>query len=235
MNPQVDTGVTWQRGGLSARWPSTTIPIAHLGCKILGRLLSSHKGAEKIAVREMFAKLPKGWDSLRDGNQRMADAIAKALKLANAKCSDECRLRGAVLWDTMRKGSDYWRPGKLLTEVAELLRQHEHEVSYQREDALCPPLNLLREFVSNPATPFGDYAQKYAQHLQIPGVLEAAAWGAVVNLASGRLPVFYCTDPYVPDYCQQSEVLSGTPYDRRSWRPSFLPESELPQQIDASS
>jgi hypothetical protein len=215
----VDESVSFRLGGRHATWNSTTIPIAHMGCKTLAKLLEPYKGDTKKTVRARFDQLfPAGWDNPNDGKRRLATAIAQSVEMTHRSYPPDCHLQGAVFWDTMRKGSDYWRPGKLLTEVAEIIRQeHGLQASYQRDDTICPPLELLDEFVSDNAMPFGGYAQGYAQHLRQEGILEAVAVEVVANLASGRLPVFYCVDPYIPGYVDKSQVMSSTPYDRRQW------------------
>lgn len=122
-----------------------------------------------------------------------------------------------TLWDTMRTGSDYWRPGKLLTESANLLREQLPAVNvfYAREDLFCPPELLLREFRETQMS-FGEYAERYAQYLLVHKVPELASAHLLTELARGNLSIFYCVDPYVPAYGKAEEMLK-VPYQQRSW------------------
>ena len=122
-----------------------------------------------------------------------------------------------VIRDTMRNGSDYWRPGKLLSQVAESLAKGDPscKASFARDDAACPPPDLLDAF-SGSDRPFAWYADAYARYLRESGTVERTAAEVVLDLARGRLPVFFCSDPYVPNYCDPAQVLE-IPYLERSW------------------
>ena len=64
---------------------------------------------------------------------------------------------------------------------------------------------------------FGQYALKYSEYLNHDGILQLAVASVIFNLAQGRLPVFYCVDPYIPGYGDPREFCSHIPYDQRSW------------------
>jgi hypothetical protein len=117
----------------------------------------------------------------------------------------------------MRTGSDYWRPGKLLTETANLLREKLPAVNvfYAREDLFCPPESLLREFRETQIS-FGEYGERYAQYLRAHGAPELASAHLLTELARGNLSVFYCVDPFIPSYCKREEILH-VPYQQRTW------------------
>ena len=61
---------------------------------------------------------------------------------------------------------------------------------------------------------FGEYASRYADHLRSNGGVQLAAAAVLMALASGRIAVFYCTDPYVPGYGNVDQAL-GIPYGAR--------------------
>jgi hypothetical protein len=118
----------------------------------------------------------------------------------------------------MRGGSGYWRPGDLLSDVAEELRGRGLEVAWAREDVICPGSPLLEEFRKDPAMSFANYAAAYAGQLkEADGAgLRVAAFLAVAALARGLLPTFYCTDPYVPGYGPARREVD-TPYAARAY------------------
>lgn len=120
----------------------------------------------------------------------------------------------------MRNGSDYWRGGKLLSDVTGLLRADGSsppaEVAYSRADEWCPGADLLERFRKTPQMTFGQYAQDYAAQLGSSGGLEHACARALLSLASGLLPVLYCVDPFVPGY--GNSLHFGTPWATRSWQ-----------------
>lgn len=219
MEIHVDSHIEVRVCGLSATWNSNLVPIAHLGCKTLDKLLSGYKGdVRRDLGKKLDGRFAKGWRDNSAATPRVADALACGIAQANTALGGGHVLQGAVLWDTMRKGSDYWRPGNLLTDVADAVREnHRWEVAFQREDQLCPPSSLLEGFSKDPAFRFGAYAQEYSDYLQGAGSLDIAIAGVVANLACGRLPVFYCVDPYVPGYGDPTQVLSHVRYDRRNW------------------
>ena len=133
---------------------------------------------------------------------------------------------GIVLLDTMRKGSDYWRPGSLLTQVADCIRQGVSEgcaVIYVRDDCWCPTPRLLEQS-RNVGMRFGEYAAQYARELKQAKGLESAAYAVIAANALKMTPAFYCTDPYVPDFGDSDAAARDVPYDQREWlddRPGF--------------
>jgi hypothetical protein len=72
--------------------------------------------------------------------------------------------------------------------------------------------------------PFGCYAQRYAEYLQHGGHVRQLAAAVVMAQAAGRLAVFLCTDPYLPDYGRAADVEAGTPYAQRLWLPELRSE-----------
>jgi hypothetical protein len=192
------------------------VQFAHLGCKLLGTIAGDKKTAEASpdVFREWDTNFGKQWRDKSEPIRRLASTLATTVGQANAS--------GLVLWDTMRKGSNAWRPGAYLTDAADQLRRIMHgcAVSYAREDALCPPRDLL-EKAARERMSFGDYADAYAQHLRSEGGLEMAAAAVVMASACGRLAAFYCTDPYIPRYTRPGELLDDTPYSRRHWLPGL--------------
>jgi len=209
------SGMLVREGGVAADVPGGTVQFAHLGCKVLGSLASV---PPEIAVQ---------WDARFGGRARWARKLHVQQRLTTAlvKTAAAANVNGFVLWDTMRLGSDYWRPGKGLTAVADLLRQQlpTCEVTYERVDALCPPALLLKQFRRGEMS-FGQYAQAYAEHLRGCGGVEWAAAAVLMAAARRRLAVFYCVDPYIPGYADPREILSDRPYEQRSWLPGLRDE-----------
>ena len=187
---------------------SPKIYIGHLGCKLLGTLPTIPKSLALQWNQEFGGS--SLWKSKDASKKKLAQSLHHALELAN--------LEGAVLWDTMRSGSDYWRPGKLLLDSVEMLAiPHKGRISYAREDAFCPPKELLQEFVSNEAMSFGEYAQKYALFLRAGPAIPLAVAAVLFDLSRNKLPIFYCVDPYIPHYSKPDECCSDLPYDQRYW------------------
>lgn len=210
MLPQVvisDTSLEVRWGGLAARVDRARVRFAHLGCKLLG------------TIKEVPAEQADCWDrqfgrAWKD-KQHATERLAKAL----AATAEQAQVDGVMLWDTMRQGSDYWRPGNLLSKAADHLRRLRPgcEVTYAREDALCPPVELLERFRTDPQMTFGQYAEQYAEYLRAQDCLVVAAAAVLLGLACNRMAVFYCVDPYVPDYGRTEEALRATPYAERHW------------------
>jgi hypothetical protein len=199
---------TW--GGISVACPipESGLPVAHLGCQNV-------KNAAK-----KFGALPRGLlvqlDVMYGANMPQRPEAVPLVVSAIANGIAAADLRGAVLVDTMRSGSDYWRPGKLFGEVADSLRNQGLEVSHAREDALCPSGELLDRFRSDTAMCFAAYAHAYEQEL-LAGEqksLRIAAYLTASALARKLLPVFYCTDPYIPGYAAPLQI-SATPFANR--------------------
>jgi hypothetical protein len=197
--------------GVIAEIPKTGVCIAHLGCKQLHTIENV-----PVDLKEYWdRKIGPAWRNKKDATGKLAHAFRDAIKASN--------LQGAVLWDTMRNGSDYWRPGKLLSQVAELLKPC--EISYAREDSLCPPQALLAAFMAEGSImSFAQYAQHYCDYLHEDDRLSVAVAHVILNLARKQLPVFYCVDPYVPSYSNKAESFSEVPYAAREWEPRLREE-----------
>lgn len=203
--------ITVQPGNISVDWNgkllATTgqIVFGHMGCKLLGKLTVPGEIAAEWDQRYGHAV----WSSDIKAIPRLAQTLYDAIYMAGTQ--------GAVLWDTMRTGSDFWRPGKLLTDVADLVRKQnpKFEISYAREDAFCPPADLLDQFKKSAMT-FGEYATGYAAYLKAGDLIRSAAERMVVDLARNLLPVFYCSDPYIPGYAHSADMLT-VPYAERAW------------------
>ena len=119
-------GVTLTQGGLVARWEKPALPIAHVGCKLLATLKKDIRAVSGLE-QHYNDTLDKRWKQQKDATRRLAGALAAGLR--------ETGLTGATLIDTMRKGSDYWRPGNLLRQAAEAAREeHGFDVNFLRED-----------------------------------------------------------------------------------------------------
>ena len=196
--------VSWN--SVSAQVHVSQIRLGHMGCKLLGTLTDVPRTLQ-TQWDEEFGRI---WKSKKDSKAKLSKALYDAL------CRSE--MDSAVLWDTMRTGSDYWRPGKLILESVEMLPpQLRNNISYAREDVLCPPRELLKEFMNGDNMAFGQYATEYARHLNTEGILSLATASVLLNLAQGRLPVFYCVDPYIPHYLEAQEFCSNTAYGERHW------------------
>lgn len=203
--------VTMRDGELFA---TATGPLrfGHLGCKVLKTVPEDLKKAGA----SMPESLAEFWDVEAPGWRKAppagaAGAVANSLRRARTISKAE----GIELWDTMRGGSDYWRPGKLLSDAAGMLA--EGVVTFRRHEALCPPRLLLDRFRNEPGMSFPEYARHYADYLLDQGRLEIALAAVVEAQARGRVPVFYCTDPFIPGYAKKSESFSDTPFDQRAW------------------
>ncbi len=188
------------------------IRFGHLGCKVLRTVLEDLKKSG-TALPDSVARLwdRKAPDWRKAPSTGAAGTVASALKRALATSN----ALGLELWDTMRGGSDYWRPGKLLSDAAAHFA--EGVVSFRRLDALCPPAELLGEFRRDPSMPFAEYAERYADYLRAGGRLDLALGAVIEAQARKRVAIFLCTDPFIPGYAQGSEALSTTPFRSRSW------------------
>ena len=158
--------------------PGNNLCFAHFGCKLLGTLLDDFKKNSWPFPGDLAAAWDKarpGWRDKKEAVGRLADSLRTA--------TDVCGFHGLVLVDTMRKGSDYWRPGNLLTQAADQIRQkasQDWSVTYCRDDRWCPSSVLLAEFRENATMPFGEYAARYARDLSQESV-EAAAWTVIMR------------------------------------------------------
>lgn len=218
----------WSEGGqLHATWanghrealPSSRVALAHLGCQLLKNVKVERIPA-RIRDRLEQAHGRRGWRGATVGATNQVGAVlAKAL---TALSEEPAAFIGVSLIDTMRGGSDYWRPGNLLSAAADTLRELRPSavVEYLRYDELCPPRELLDRFrASRPG--FGAYAAEYAAWLRADGGLELGLAVAVMSLARGLLPVLVCTDPYVPGYLPPGS--DDLPYAKRPY-PTGLEE-----------
>ncbi|WP_295398873.1 hypothetical protein [uncultured Thiocystis sp.] len=200
---------------IHARWGQTSaeidagrVCIGHLGCKLLGTLKQHVPPHLAEQWDQEFGRAQ--WRSTQNAKPKLATSLEMAIDLSGMK--------GAVFWDTMRTGSDYWRPGKLLTEAVGLLPdRYAGRVAYAREDGFCPPRELLSEFMANEQMGFGEYAQRYAEYLNTGDRIPLAMVSVVFDLARSRLPIFYCVDPYIPHYADPRQFCSDIPYTERSW------------------
>jgi hypothetical protein len=195
------------------------VRFGHLGCRTLGKVLEDRRAEQRAARKQGIRPLPDLPDSLlahwdrevpgwRKGTGAAKDAggaFRQAVAVSHA--------RGLELWDTMRVGSDYWRPGKLLTQAVELAAV---PVEYARLDVLCPPASLLEEFQTT-SMGFPEYAGRYVAWLEQDDRIDLAVAGVIRAQARGLLAVFYCTDPFVPGYAVPSEFASEIPFAKRSW------------------
>ncbi len=183
--------MTVVHGGLRATVAPDRVAVAHLG----GRSLGSSRIAElpEGLVAAMDRKYGRSvWRNKKDWMARVGRAVAAAVERAG--------LESAVLVDTMRKGSDYYRPGNLLSRMADASREVGVDVVFQRDDALCPPADLLAAFIAPGSTmTFEGYANGYRDALSGSDAVDRAAAEAVVANARGRLPIYFCSDPWIPD------------------------------------
>lgn len=209
----MDIAIVKKQDCLSVSWNAATaevdvskIQLGHMGCKLLGTLTTVPQNIAEL-WNDRFSR---NWKNKKDSKLRLAKALEDALT--------QSRMDGAVLWDTMRTGSDYWRPGKLILDSVEMLpNEFQNNISYARENVFCPPRELLKQFMKDDNMSFGEYAMTYSQYLNTESILSLAMASVLFNLAQGRLPIFYCVDPYIPHYAERSEFCSNTPYNQRQW------------------
>jgi hypothetical protein len=189
--------------------PGAGISIAHLGCKHI-------RNDAKLA--ELPASLKEDLDRKYGAAWKKPPRAADLVVAAVAAGVGAAGLSGATLVDTMRRSSDRWRPGNLLSDVAKALRDRGLEVAWAREDAICPERTLFDEFRKDPSMTFAAYAAAYAEQLkEADGAgLRVAAFLTVAALARGLFPTFYCTDPYVPGYSPARRE-EDTPYAARAY------------------
>ena len=193
-----------------------TVQFGHLGCKLLATVRPVGQLPPEVISRWNTEYGSYGaWRRPGPVRERVAVALANVLRATG--------LLGAILWDTMRKGSDYWRPGAHLSDVAILLRENhpDLDVSYARDDAMCPPAHLLESFRSDENMSFGAFAHAYAEYLQSSGGLERAAAAVLMAASTGQLAIFYCVDPYIPGYARSADLAAAVPYTERTWLPGF--------------
>lgn len=204
--------------GLTAKVETGELLIAHMGCMLPATTLPKKLEFpdQHLAVTELLDKhygARKAWKTPAKATELLGKSLLSISRLAESK--------GIQLFDTIRSGSDYWRPGKLLTDSVEAMknlseRQFDVSVGYGRLDELCPSSDLLREFRADESMTFGQYAERYATELRSNGGLELAIAELIMQNSRGRIPVFYCTDPYIKGYCRSDDWL-GQPYLSRGW------------------
>lgn len=191
--------------------PGSGFPLAHLGCRHV-RSTVQRVGDLPASLRERCErKYGRSWSRAGGAAARVGAAIARAVESVG--------LRGALLVDTMRGGSDYWRPGKLLGQAADEVRAAGLEVEWARDDRLCPAASLLRRFRDDTEMAFGLYAEAYEAQLEREGELavRTASLLAIEALSREQLPVFYCTDPYLPGYGSVLRPGDATPWAERTF------------------
>lgn len=165
-------------------------------------------------AEELKGRLPRrAWSRCPPPELGAVGAVARVLQTACARAGGW--VEGVDLVDTMRGGSGYWRPGKLLHQVADRLRAQGLEVGYAREDAWCPRPAVLEAFVRAQALSFGQFAAAYAEDLR-QGALEQAAFQCLMSLSRKRIPLFYCVDPHLPGFAEA--IPRDEPYAERSYR-----------------
>jgi hypothetical protein len=223
---EFEINLTWN--GICGTLLTPKVQIAHLGCSLLG------------TVKQISTTQAKEWDNKfgkpRTKTWKQAGVAKECMAATLAKVGEISAKKGIVLKDTMRNGSDYWRPGKFLSDVTILLSdgftlndqsfsRSDMEVTYARDDYLCPPTSLLQSFMAPESTmTFGEYAEIYAIFLRKEHRLLKAAAEIVLDLLKGNLPIFYCTDPYIPGYGSSREFLSDIPYVDRRWHAGLRKE-----------
>jgi len=218
-----------QRNNLQATLPLGDVKLADLGCKLLGTLPKETHDVTKIdpdANEEKKVKVKKyeinsdlqaswtqcchDWKNTQGAQIKMGDAFISVL--------NQHSVNGLTLIDTMRTGSDYWRPGKLLSGAIERVHSvlPDAQIDFKKEDLYCPTKSLLRNFLDT-NMPFGQYARQYADTLHATNAVKHAMTTVVFSLAEGKIPVFYCTDPYIPDFGKLDQRIRNVPYENRSW------------------
>ncbi len=198
-----------KNGSLSCQWndSSATIDVSslficHMGCKLLGTLkIPQHL---VLKWKEEFGH--NDWKKTNDSKLKLSKSITQAITMSATE--------GAVLWDTMRLGSDYWRSGNLLSETIQLT-DYSTTISFYKEDVLTPPKDLLESFKDNVHMSFGQYAEAYSKYLQ--EYIPIAMASVIFDLSKNRLPILYCIDPYIPSYGNRHQCFCNTPYDERDW------------------
>jgi hypothetical protein len=179
-----------REGGLVAR-ARLPIRLAHLGCKTLDKVQGTIKAAPTVATT--LDQLLPSWAKKPEGGA--VEAVSRALRHA----LDASGSLGFELWDTMRKGAEFWCVGDGLSTLA---NRFPGALTIEREETLCPSLELLGRLRES-ALPFPAFAQAYADELEQSGGLDRAVAAVVRAQARGRLATFMCTDPYVPGYARR--------------------------------
>jgi hypothetical protein len=196
-------------GRMTALVEGHEILFGHCGFRLLGTIADRVKRDAPDLATRWEAEYGRPWRNKEKAVIRLGEAFAATVKLANVS--------GLVLLDTMLLGSDLWRPGACVTDAVNHMRRIEpsFDASYARDDALCPPCDLLER--ARAGMPFAEYAQAYADHLRTGRRIELAAAIVVTASACGRLADFCCTDPYIPGDSDPKALADNTPYDQRPW------------------
>ena len=169
-----------------------SIKIADLGCKQLGTLRSA-KTTDPVSKKKLpkytispelqalwATKIGPIWRDNKEAQLKLGEAFFNTAK--------ENNLKGFALIDTMRKGSDYWRPGNLISRSFDITDELATEagtavnINYHKVDLYCPSKGLLEEFMQSDMS-FNEYAQRYYIELKQSGVIEHAVVTTVMSLA----------------------------------------------------
>lgn len=205
-NREDEIALRW--GEITAAIDASRIAFGHLGCLQLAKFKGKISAQTAQSWDEAARKHDGDWRAAQKGGDAVAKALVETLRAAD--------IGGAVLWDTMREGNLGWRPGGAFLDVAEKIREAipGAEIAHAREDGFCPPPELLHRHLETPMT-FAEYAAEYAAYLEEHDVLRLAAACVILDLARDRLPVFYCVDPYIPDFGRERDRRIRIPYRDR--------------------
>ena len=207
------------RGTLEATWGGTRalyepsgapVSLAHLGCQHVRKSVKKVSELPDSVREQCERKYGSSWSKQRPAVETLAGAVSHG--------AESVGLSGAMLVDTMRTGSDYWRPGKLLSDVANSLRARGLDVAYAREDAVCPGASLIARLRADDSLEFSEYAALYESELLAEDSLglRVAAFLTVAALSSELLTGFYSSDPYVPGF-PKPEGSGATPFSERAY------------------
>ena len=202
--------------GITARTMGPLL-LGHMGCGLVSRLRPTSKNPVSESVTDFLDAqydTRKTWTNSKDATKKLGNSLQALVEKTE---------RGLCLVDTMRRGSDAWRPGSFLTKAAEIAVEGNESncaVTYFRSDCFCPSSNLLSQFREDSDMSFADYASKYARELEESKTIELAAAFVVEENARNRVPLFYCTNPYIRGYVSADSFLE-IPYSNRRY-PEFL-------------
>lgn len=200
-------------GETTAQVSGHIVQLGHVGLRVLG-VVAKEVDLPHAYELELDQRFGRAWRNTTHATKRLGRTLWKA---ANATGLD-----GFALIDTMRTGSDYWRPGKgllLAAEVARGLAREEGKllrIRYEREDELCPEPDLLDRFRHEAAMTFAEYAQAYSDYLVKHVGIERVVAMFVRPLSEGLLGLVTCVDPYMPDYGNHAELGTDKPWTTRS-------------------
>lgn len=185
---------------------SAPVAFAHLGFRSLRSW--ANNAERRAAVRRLLPPEVYTACGRQSATNRLGDTLTSML-------SAHPGITGIELWDTMRTGSDYWRPGKLMSAATAEL---DVDVSFHKHDELCPDRDLLRAYWDSDMS-FATYADRYEQALLADDGrrLRIGVEAVIRAQARGRLAVFCCTDPYFSGFAPASERFSTIPMGERSW------------------